>query len=70
DAENWAEIQRVLRGSKARRTKLNNQIGLGQLTDESGTYPGTTDAAISEAGSRGFYAHWRDLMLKPMPREV
>lgn len=69
DAENWVEIQRVLRGPKARRTKLNNQIGAGELADETGMYPGTSDRPHSEAASREFYGHWRDLMLTPMEGE-
>ena len=70
DAENWAEIQRVLRGTKSRQTKFNNMIGAGEESDPSGDYPGRTDRAQSEAASREFYAHWRDLMLAPSPDET
>ena len=64
DAENWAEVQRLLRGAKARASVFNNQIGAGQDADPAGVYPGVTDEAMSEAAARGFYARWRDMMMR------
>ncbi|MBH5323483.1 aromatic ring-hydroxylating oxygenase subunit alpha [Aurantiacibacter sediminis] len=69
DAENWTEIQRVLRGTKARKTLFNNMIGANESKDPSGKYPGRTDRAQSEAASREFYSWWRDLMLQPVQGE-
>ncbi|MEQ9587360.1 MAG: aromatic ring-hydroxylating dioxygenase subunit alpha [Parvibaculaceae bacterium] len=66
DAENWAEIQRALRGPKSRTTLFNNQLGQGEDVDTSGTYPGESDQPVSESASRGFYAQWRTLMQTPV----
>jgi 3-phenylpropionate/trans-cinnamate dioxygenase alpha subunit len=63
DAENWAEIQRSFNGPVARRTPMNNQVGLGQSNDPDGLYPGQTDYVMSESAARGFYRRWRDLMM-------
>ncbi|MFY9351049.1 MAG: aromatic ring-hydroxylating dioxygenase subunit alpha [Sphingobium sp.] len=64
DAENWAEVQRALRGPMGRSAVFNNQIGRGESRDPDGIFPGTTDFAMSEAAARGFYAHWQKLMLE------
>jgi phenylpropionate dioxygenase-like ring-hydroxylating dioxygenase large terminal subunit len=64
DAENWAEVQRTLKGMVGQRSLFNNQIGAGEEIDPEGVYPGVTDQAISESAARGLYAHWRDLMLQ------
>jgi benzene/toluene dioxygenase alpha subunit/biphenyl 2,3-dioxygenase alpha subunit len=67
DGENWVEIQRVLRGSQARRTKLNAQMGRGQPVGVLADFPGAIGTAYAEEAARGFYAHWQRLMAQPTP---
>lgn len=62
DAIHWAEIQRVASTPRARRTPLNAELGLAQERDPSGRFPGVTDAAVTEAGTRSFYRRWSELM--------
>lgn len=64
DSENWTQIQSMLRGSRVRRNRLNFEMGLRQGTDPKGRFPGTTDAADTDAGTRAFYRRWVELMSK------
>ena len=62
DSENWAEIQKVLRGKVARSTKLCLEMGLGnERTRED--MPGVTNYIFSETAARGLYKHWVDLLV-------
>lgn len=63
DGENWVEIQRVLRGHEARRTLLNIQMGQGEAADVDPDFPGAIGTPWAEEAARGFYAHWRRLMM-------
>ena len=57
DGENWIEIQRVLRGHKAKQERWNLQMGLGHHgPDES--FPGMTNYVYGEEAARGFYQRW------------
>lgn len=62
DGAHWAEIQRVMGSPRCRSARLNVQLGLGQSEDPSGRFPGVTDAAVTEAGTRSFYRRWIELM--------
>ena len=67
DGENWVEIQRVLRGSEARKTILNAQMGMGEAKDVNPNFPGAIWNPYAEESARGFYAHWQKLMLDDRP---
>jgi hypothetical protein len=61
DGENWIEVQRVLRGARARRQPFNLQMGLGnEQTDR--RFPGPLSYVFSEAGARGLYTRWARMM--------
>jgi hypothetical protein len=62
DGENWSEIQRVLRGSVARRCPLNYQMGLGHDPQEVPGLPGELGYVMGDRPGRGFYRHWAELM--------
>jgi phenylpropionate dioxygenase-like ring-hydroxylating dioxygenase large terminal subunit len=61
DGENWAEIQRILSGSQARRGRLNVQMGKGHEFEDP-EYPGRINRVYSETAARSFYAHWLRLL--------
>ncbi|MBB6193372.1 phenylpropionate dioxygenase-like ring-hydroxylating dioxygenase large terminal subunit [Sphingobium wenxiniae] len=65
DGENWIEIQRVLRGHQARKTRFNVQMGLGQSLAGDPRFPGRVGYVFSENAARGFYAHWLRMMTEP-----
>lgn len=63
DGENWNEIQKVLRGYKARQSPLNTQMGLGRSRMDADGLPGRTTPGFSEDGSRHFYQRWQNLLM-------
>ncbi len=63
DGENWVEIQRVLRGTEARKTTFNIQMGQGEARGGNPNFPGSIGNPYAEEAARGFYAHWQALML-------
>ncbi|HMN78978.1 MAG TPA: aromatic ring-hydroxylating dioxygenase subunit alpha [Burkholderiaceae bacterium] len=63
DLENWVEIQKVLRGTKARQTQFCAQMGRGHDVIDPAGYKGRTSYVMSEMAARGFYGHWKDMML-------
>ncbi|GAB6919786.1 aromatic ring-hydroxylating dioxygenase subunit alpha [Rhodococcus erythropolis] len=62
DGENWTEVQQVLKGWKARQSKLNAQMGLGHEERDVHGLPGLSNDVFSETAARGFYRRWADLM--------
>ena len=63
DAENWLEIQRILRGHVARKGRLNYRMQLGATARDVDDLPGlTTPHCYSDAGARGLYRHWARLL--------
>ena len=62
DGENWLEIQKVLRGYKARQQKLNLQMGLGHARSDHPDYPGKTNNVYGEEAARGFYRRWAEMI--------
>lgn len=62
DGENWIEVQKVLRGSKARRQRFNLQMGLGNDRQDE-RFPGPLSYVFSEAAARGFYDRWTRMMM-------
>jgi 3-phenylpropionate/trans-cinnamate dioxygenase alpha subunit len=62
DAENWIQIQRVLRGHVARQTELCVQMGLGHERKDANGWPGITNEVYSETAARGFYQQWADML--------
>jgi benzene/toluene dioxygenase alpha subunit/biphenyl 2,3-dioxygenase alpha subunit len=62
DGENWVEIQRVLRGTQARKTVFNVQMGQDRPPNADPAFPGAIDTPYAEEAARGFYAHWQTLM--------
>jgi 3-phenylpropionate/trans-cinnamate dioxygenase alpha subunit len=63
DAENWLEIQRILRGHMARKGRLNYRMQLGATARDVDDLPGlTTPHCYSDAGARGLYRHWARLL--------
>jgi phenylpropionate dioxygenase-like ring-hydroxylating dioxygenase large terminal subunit len=61
DGENWSEIQRVLRGHIAKKSKFNVQMGLGHETYEDPDFPGKINRVYCEMAARGFYKRWADM---------
>jgi hypothetical protein len=70
DGENWLEIQKVLRGYKARNQPLNIQMGLGHSSTEDPLFPGKTNHVFGEEAARGFYKRWADLMDTPNEEQL
>jgi 3-phenylpropionate/trans-cinnamate dioxygenase alpha subunit len=67
DTANWVDVQRPLRGTIARQTEFNVQMGGSQ---EFEGWPGKSDVDISEAGSRAFYSRWLEMISRaPAVRE-
>ncbi len=63
DGENWNEIQKVLRGYKARQYALNAQMGIGRAGVDVDGYPGRTlPQSLGEEPARGMYRRWYDLI--------
>lgn len=69
DGENWIEVQRVLRGHQARKTRFNVQMGMGvgmeRGVDGDDQLPGDVSFVFSENAARGFYRHWLRMMTEP-----
>jgi len=63
DGENWVEIQKILRGHKARQTPFNAQMGLGKDKYNDSGLPGKTNYVFSEMAARGFYGRWQEMMM-------
>jgi 3-phenylpropionate/trans-cinnamate dioxygenase alpha subunit len=63
DGENWIEIQKVLRGYKARKSKLIMEMGLGNEKYREDGIPGITNHVFSETAARGMYRHWANLLM-------
>jgi len=67
DGENWLEIQKVLRGYKARQTKLNLAMGLGHATADDQRFPGKINNVYGEEAARGFYRKWAEMISTEVP---
>jgi biphenyl 2,3-dioxygenase alpha subunit len=65
DGENWVEIQRVLRGHKAKSAPLCAQMGLNVPNKNNPDYPGKTAFVYAEEAARGMYHHWGRMMSEP-----
>ncbi|MEH6503530.1 MAG: aromatic ring-hydroxylating dioxygenase subunit alpha [Cycloclasticus sp.] len=65
DGENWVEVQKVFKGIKARKTKLNVQMGLGSSATDNPDFPGRISDVYSEDAARGMYQHWLRMMTEP-----
>ena len=63
DGENWTEIQKILRGHKARQTLFNAQMGIGNDRHDDPDLPGKTNYVYSEMAARGFYGRWQEMMM-------
>lgn len=62
DSENWAEVQKVLRGKRARQSRLCVEMGLGGERRRADGIPGVTNYIFSETAARAMYQHWADLL--------
>ncbi|MGE4482270.1 3-phenylpropionate/cinnamic acid dioxygenase subunit alpha [Acidocella sp.] len=62
DSENWVEVQKVLRGYKAKQTDFCVQMGRGFEEYRKDGIPGLTNYTFSETAARGFYQRWMDMM--------
>ena len=65
DGENWVEIQKVLRGHKAKSQPLNAQMGLGRSKTGHPDFPGKVGYVYAEEAARGMYHHWARVMSEP-----
>jgi biphenyl 2,3-dioxygenase alpha subunit len=65
DGENWVEIQRVLRGHKAKSAPLCAQMGLNVPNKSNPDFPGKTAYVYAEEAARGMYHHWARMMSEP-----
>lgn len=63
DGENWIEVQKVLRGYKARHNPLIFEMGLGNETRRDDEVPGITNHIFSETAARNLYRMWADLLI-------
>ncbi|MCW7548221.1 aromatic ring-hydroxylating dioxygenase subunit alpha [Photorhabdus sp. APURE] len=70
DSENWVEIQKVLRGYKARNSVLCMEMRLGQERVRDDGIPGVTNYVFSETVARGMYQRWADLLTSETWDEV
>ena len=70
DSENWCEIQKLLKGHRARNTKLCLEMGLGQEKRREDGIPGITNYIFSETAARGMYQRWADLLSSESWQEV
>ncbi|MCP1633075.1 3-phenylpropionate/cinnamic acid dioxygenase subunit alpha [Kerstersia gyiorum] len=70
DSENWVEVQKVLRGKRARNSKLCLEMGLGRERLREDGIPGVTNYIFSETAARGMYRRWADLLLSANWEEV
>ena len=61
DGENWIEVQRVLRGARAKRQPFNLQMGQGNEKSDD-RFPGPLSYVFSEAAARGLYTRWARMM--------
>lgn len=62
DGENWNEIQKVLRGWRARQHPLNVQMGLGHTNYDANGFPGRSAYVFAEEAARSFYKRWSELV--------
>jgi phenylpropionate dioxygenase-like ring-hydroxylating dioxygenase large terminal subunit len=62
DGENWLEIQKVLRGYKARQQEFNFAMGLGHERSNDPDFPGLISHVYGEMAARGFYRRWAELI--------
>jgi 3-phenylpropionate/trans-cinnamate dioxygenase alpha subunit len=70
DSENWVEIQKVLRGQRARKTPLCVEMGLNNERIRDDGIPGITNYIFSETAARGMYRRWADLLISDTWEEV
>jgi phenylpropionate dioxygenase-like ring-hydroxylating dioxygenase large terminal subunit len=61
DAENWTEVQRVLKGRRAQQSPFNVLMGKGNQKEDK-DMPGIISNMFSEEAARGFYEHWARMM--------
>jgi 3-phenylpropionate/trans-cinnamate dioxygenase alpha subunit len=62
DAENWSSVQSQMNGAKARKQKLNYQMGLGAEGADP-MYPGTLNPSLlGDYPQRRFYRRWFEFM--------
>ena len=63
DAENWLEAQRIHRGFVARSNPMLYKAQYGREREDADGWPGTTAPHVyADAGSRGLYRHYADMM--------
>jgi 3-phenylpropionate/trans-cinnamate dioxygenase alpha subunit len=62
DSENWMEIQTVLRGHVARRSRFNLQMGLGSPRIAEADVPGAARHVFNETAALGMYVRWTELL--------
>lgn len=62
DGENWSEIQRVLRGHVAKKSRFNVQMGLDHERYDDPDFPGKVNRVYCEMAARGFYGRWAEMM--------
>ncbi|XDZ50569.1 3-phenylpropionate/cinnamic acid dioxygenase subunit alpha [Neisseriaceae bacterium CLB008] len=70
DSENWVEIQKILRGHRARNTPLCMEMGIGNEKRREDGIPGITNYIFSETAARGLYRRWADLLMSDNWDEV
>jgi len=70
DSENWTEVQKVLRGQRAKNTPLCMEMGLNQERRRDDGVPGTTNYIFSETAARSMYRRWADLLISETWEEV
>ena len=61
DMENWNYAHNASKGTIARRTPYNYEMGIGIAREDTGL-PGVVTERISEENQRGFYRRWAAMM--------
>ncbi len=61
DMENWNYAHNASKGTIARRTPYNYEMGVGISKVDTGL-PGVVTEGISEENQRGFYRRWAAMM--------
>lgn len=56
------KCQKVLRGKRARATKLVVEMGIGNEKKREDGIPGVTNYIFSETAARAMYRRWADLL--------
>lgn len=70
DSENWCEIQKLLKGHRARNSKLCLEMGFVRKSVATTAFQALLNYIFSETAARGMYQRWADLLSSESWQEV